>query len=79
MTIIPCSSIRPPRRADDPPPLLDRGDIASSDAVGRTVITLAVDDWLLEQLLTFDAGSEDLEDNGAADPDDDAEEDGPPY
>jgi hypothetical protein len=41
------------------------------------VITLAVDDWLLERLLTFDAGSEGLEDNGDAGPDDDAEEDDP--
>jgi hypothetical protein len=59
--------------------LLERGDIAGSDAMGRTVITLAVDDWLLEQLLTFDAGSEELEDSGDGEPDDDAEEDGPPY
>jgi hypothetical protein len=43
------------------------------------VITFAVDDWLLERLLTFDAGSEDLEDNGDGEPDGDAEEDGPPY
>jgi hypothetical protein len=34
---------------------------------------------LLEQLLTFDAGSGELEDNGDAEPDDGAEEDGPPY
>jgi hypothetical protein len=32
------------------------------------VITLAVDDWLVERLLTFDGGSEDLEDNGDAGP-----------
>ncbi len=59
--------------------LLEHGDVAGQDAVGRTVITFAVDDWLLERLLTFDAGSENLEDNGDAEPDDDAEEDGPPY
>jgi hypothetical protein len=59
--------------------LLEHGDVAGSDAVGRTVITFAVDDWLLERLLTFDAGSEELEDNGDAEPDDDADEDGPPY
>jgi hypothetical protein len=46
-------------------------------AAGRVVITLAVDDWLLEQLLTFDGGAEDLEDNGDGEPDDDAEPDGP--
>jgi hypothetical protein len=59
--------------------LRERGDVAGRDTAGRTVITLAVDDWLLEHLLTFDAGSEELEDNGDAEPDDDAEEDGPPY
>jgi hypothetical protein len=59
--------------------LLEHGDVAGQDAVGRTVITFAVDDWLLERLLTFDAGSEELEDNGDAEPDDDAELDGPPY
>jgi hypothetical protein len=59
--------------------LLERADIAGSDAAGRTVITFAVDDWLLEQLLTFDAGSEDLEDDGDAEPDDDAEQDGPVF
>jgi len=59
--------------------LLEHGDVAGPDAAGRTGITLAVDDWLLEQLLTFDGGSEDLEDNGEDEPDDDAEEDGPPY
>jgi hypothetical protein len=58
--------------------LLEHGDVAGHDAVGRTVITLAVDDWLLEHLLTFDAGNENLEDDGDGEPDDDAEEDGPP-
>jgi hypothetical protein len=59
--------------------LLERGDVAGEDDAGRTVTRFAVDDWLLEQLLTFDAGSEQLEDNGDAEPDDDAEENGPPY
>jgi hypothetical protein len=54
--------------------LLERGDVAGRDAVGRTVITLAVDDWLLERLMTFGAGAEDHEDNGDGEPDDDAEE-----
>jgi hypothetical protein len=58
--------------------LLEHGDIAGRDAAGRTVITLAVDDWLLDRLLTFDGGSEDLEGNGDHEPDDDAEVDGPP-
>jgi len=52
--------------------LLEHGDIAGRDAVGRRVIALAVDDWLFEQLMTFDAGAEDLEDSRDAEPDDDA-------
>jgi hypothetical protein len=51
--------------------LLAAGDIIGRDGTGRTVIQLAADDWLLERLLTFDAGLEDLEDGG------DAEDDGP--
>ena len=58
--------------------LLEHGDVAGRDAAGRTVITLAVDDWLLERLLTFDAGSEDIEDGGYDEPDDAEESDGPP-
>jgi hypothetical protein len=56
--------------------VLHHGDIAGRDAAGRTVITLAVDDWLLEQLLAFDADAEEIEDGGDSEPDDDAEEDG---
>ena len=37
--------------------LLERGDIVGRDAAGRTVIQLAADDWLLEQLLSFDSHS----------------------
>ena len=58
--------------------LLEHGDVAGRDAAGRTVITLAVDDWLLERLLTFDARAEDHQCNGDGEPDDDAEEDGAP-
>jgi hypothetical protein len=39
---------------------------------------LAVDDWALEKLLTFDADAADLEDGGDDEPDADDEEDGPP-
>ena len=46
------------------------GDIAGRDAAGRTLIVLAVEEPLLERLLTFDAGAEDLEDGGDAEPDD---------
>ncbi|MDF2765672.1 MAG: hypothetical protein K0S81_2666 [Rhodospirillales bacterium] len=51
--------------------LLEAGDIIGRDHTGRTVIQLAADDWLLDRLLTFDAGAEELEDGG------DAEDDGP--
>jgi hypothetical protein len=51
--------------------LLEAGDIIGKDAAGRTVIQLAAADWLLDRLMTFDAGAEDLEDGG------DAEDDGP--
>lgn len=51
--------------------LLEAGDIIGRDSACRTVIQLAADDRLLDQLMTFDAGAEDLEDGG------DAEDDGP--
>ena len=40
--------------------------------MGRTIIQLALDDWTLEKLMTFDAESAELE------PEPDGEEDGPP-
>ena len=52
-------------------------DVVGRDAAGRTVIQLAADDWLLDQLLSFDSHSEDLEHGGDAEPDDDTEPDGP--
>ena len=55
--------------------LLDSGDIIGRDAAGRVVIQLAADDRLLEQLLTFDAGAEDLEESADAEGDDDTEPD----
>jgi hypothetical protein len=54
--------------------MMQHGDVTGRDAVGRRVITLAVDDWLFERLMMFDAGAEDLEDSGDGEPDDDAEE-----
>jgi hypothetical protein len=50
--------------------LLEAGDVIGRDQAGRTVITLAVDDRTLEQLLAFDAAAEDFEDGGDAEPDD---------
>ena len=52
--------------------LLEHGDIVGTDAVGRTIIQLAVDDRVLETLMTFDADAAELE------PEPDEEEDGPP-
>jgi hypothetical protein len=42
------------------------------------MITFAIEDWLLERLLTFNAGTEDFEEGSDGEPDADAEEDGPP-
>jgi hypothetical protein len=42
------------------------------DAVGRTIVQLAVDDRVLETLMAFDADAAELE------PESDDEEDGPP-
>jgi hypothetical protein len=44
--------------------------VIGRDAVGRTVIQSAADDWLLEQLLTFYGALEDLEEAGDEAPDD---------
>jgi hypothetical protein len=51
--------------------LLEHGDVVGRDTAGRTIVKLAVDDWLLEKLMTFDAEAAELE----PEPD---EEDGPP-
>jgi hypothetical protein len=58
--------------------MLEHGDVVGSDAAGRTMILLAVDDSVLEKLMTFDAEVADLEDGGEDESDDDTEVDGPP-
>jgi hypothetical protein len=58
--------------------LLEHGDVVGRDAAGRTMILLAVDDCVLEKLMTFDADAADLEDGGDDEPGPDDEEDGPP-
>jgi hypothetical protein len=55
--------------------LLEHGDIVGSDPAGRTVIQLAVDDWVLQKLMTFDAEATEFEGETNAEPDDHAEED----
>jgi hypothetical protein len=52
--------------------LLENGDVVGRDTTGRTIIQLAVDDRVLETLMTFDAEAADLE------PEPDDEEDSPP-
>lgn len=55
--------------------LLEHGDIVGQDAAGRTIIQLAVDDWVLEKLMGFGAEAAELEDGADDEPDADAEED----
>jgi hypothetical protein len=57
--------------------ILEHGDIVGKDTKGRTVLQLAVDDWTMEKLLTFDADAAELEDGGDDEPDADNEEDHP--
>jgi hypothetical protein len=52
--------------------LLEHGDVVGRDAAGQTIIQLAVDDWVLDKLMTFDAEVAEFE------PEPDDEEDGPP-
>jgi hypothetical protein len=52
--------------------IIEHGDVVGRDAAGRIIIQLAVDDRVLEKLMTFDAEAAEL----LPEPDD--EEDGPP-
>jgi hypothetical protein len=54
--------------------LLEHGDVVGKDATGRTIVQLALEDWVLEKLMGFDADAAELEGGGDAEPDDDAEE-----
>jgi hypothetical protein len=59
--------------------ILEQGDVIGADPAGRTIIQLAVNDWVLDQLLLFDGGSEDFEeDSGDREPDDQREPDEQP-
>jgi hypothetical protein len=58
--------------------ILEHGDIVGVDAAGRMIIELALDDGVLEKLMTFDAEAAELEEGSDAEPDADDEEDGPP-
>ena len=58
--------------------LLEHGDVVGRDPGGRTIIQLAVDDWVLDTLMGFDADAAELEDQGDDEPDADEEEDGHP-
>ena len=48
--------------------LLEHGDVVGRDTAGRTIIQLAVDDWTLEKLLTFDTDATELEDGATTSP-----------
>jgi hypothetical protein len=48
--------------------LLDHGDIVGADAAGRTIIEVAVDDWVLAKLMTIDADAAELEDGATTSP-----------
>jgi hypothetical protein len=41
--------------------ILETGDVLGRDASGRVVITLAVEEWLLDKRAAFGAEAEDLE------------------
>jgi hypothetical protein len=56
--------------------LLEHGDIVGKDAAGRTIMQLAVDDWVLAKLMKFDADAAEFEDGADDEPDADDEEDG---
>jgi hypothetical protein len=58
--------------------ILKHGDIVGRDTKGRTVLQLAVDDWTMEKLLTFDADADELEDGADHERDADDEEDSAP-
>jgi hypothetical protein len=58
--------------------LLEHADVVGKDTAGRTIIQLAMDDWVLERVLAFDAEAADLEGGGEDEPDADDEEDGSP-
>ena len=54
--------------------ILEHGDIVGRDTTGRAIIQLAVDDWVLDKLLGFDAEAAELED-ADAEPEPDDEDD----
>jgi hypothetical protein len=58
--------------------LLEHGDIVGQDPVGRTVIQLAVDEWVLDKLMSLGVDAADLEDYADDEPDADDDDDGPP-
>jgi hypothetical protein len=58
--------------------LLEHGDLVGGDTLGRTIIQLVVDDWVLDKLIGCEADAAELEDGGDEEPDHDAECDGAP-
>jgi hypothetical protein len=58
--------------------LLEHGDIVDEDATGRTIVQLALDHWVLERLMAFDAEVAELENQGDDERDVDDEVEGAP-
>ena len=54
--------------------ILASGDAIGCDRRGRTILAVAVDDWLLDGLAAFDADREDLEEEEPIEEDDPAED-----
>jgi hypothetical protein len=59
--------------------LLEHGDVVGRDRAGRTIIQLAVENWVLEKFMGFEADAVEREDGGEAEPDADDEGDGAPF
>jgi hypothetical protein len=57
--------------------ILSSGDAIGRDRQGRTILAVAVDDWLMDGLAAFDAEREDLEEEEPSEDDDPAEDDAP--
>jgi hypothetical protein len=59
--------------------ILEHGDVVGRDSAGRTILQLAVNDWVLDKLMGSDADAAEGEDGGEAEPDADDERDGAPF
>jgi hypothetical protein len=58
--------------------VLEHGDVVGRDRAGRRILQLAVESWVLDKLMGFDAETVEHEDGGDAEPDADERVQGPP-